>query len=575
MARRDITVRVAGEGGEGVISVAGILTRSAANAAWKVFTFRSYPAEIKGGLAMMQVRINTAAVQSIGMEADILMAFNQEAIDVWGDRIAPNGVVLYDPKHCEIPEGFSHKAVPVPLHETAMAETGGRMSKNIVALAALTRMLAVPPDRVKELIVARFKRKGEDVLERNMKAFEAGLGLLEGMPEVSEYALEPPSVKAEEKIIISGNQAVGMGALAAGCGFVAGYPITPATPILEFMMKYLPALGGNVVQAEDEIAAIASVLGASFAGKKAMTATSGPGLCLMSELIGMASMSELPLVIVDVQRSGPGTGMPTKSEQADLMYALHGTAGEAPRIVLAPTSIEDCFYQTIEAFNLAERFQMPVILLTDQAMAYRTQSVAIPDMTRLKVTGRDVPGDGAVAGYDRYLDTESGVSPMTIPGTEDGMYVATGLEHDEHGAPDYTPENRVRATAKRYRKLETLGRELDANGSGVCDPAQGAKVGIIGWGSTEGPIKEAIARANEQGTRVAHLQPKVLMPLAQKKIKEFLKPLKKVLVVEENHTSQFSRYLRSNFKMDPVDVNKCTGFPFTGDEVYEALKKHL
>jgi 2-oxoglutarate ferredoxin oxidoreductase subunit alpha len=286
-------------------------------------------------------------------------------------------------------------------------------------------------------------------------------------------------------------------------------------------------------------------------------------------------MSELPLVIVDVQRSGPGTGMPTKTEQADLMYALHGTAGEAPRIVLAPTSIEDCFYQTVEAFNLAERFQMPVILLTDQAMAYRTQSVAIPDMTHLDILERDVPGSGAVEGYDRYLDTDSGISPMTIPGMADGMYIATGLEHDEHGAPNYTPENRVRSMAKRYRKLETLGRELDTNGNGLYDPAGGAKIGIIGWGSTEGPIKEAIARAKAEGTSVAHMHPKVLMPLARERVTAFLKPLKKVLVIEENHTSQFSSYLKSNFKVDPIEVNKCTGPPFSGDEVFDALKKHL
>ena len=573
--RSDIIVRVAGEGGEGVISVAAILTRAAANAAWKVFTFRSYPAEIKGGLAMMQVRINTTPVQSIGMDADILMAFNQEAFDVWGNRIAPNGVVLYDPKHCEIPDGFSHKTVPLPLHETAMTETGGRISKNIVALAALTKVLAIPTDKVKELIVSRFKSKGEELLKKNMKAFEAGIRLVQGNDKVAEYALEPPKEDTDTKIIISGNQAVGMGALAAGCRYVAGYPITPATPILEFMMKYLPALGGNVIQAEDEIAAIASVLGASFAGRKAMTATSGPGLCLMSELIGLASMSELPIVIVDVQRSGPGTGMPTKTEQADLMYALHGTAGEAPRIVLAPTSIEDCFYQTIEAFNLAERFQMPVILLTDQAMAFRTQSVSIPDMSNLVIAEREVPENGGMEGYDRYRDTESGVSPMAIAGMEDGMYIATGLEHDEHGAPDYTPENRVRSMAKRYRKLETLGKELDANGNGVCDAANGARVGIIGWGSTEGPIQEAIASAKEQGVDIAHLHPKVLMPLPRKKIQAFLKPLKKVIVVEENYTSQFSSYLKSNFKVDPVEINKCTGLPFSGDEVFDALKKHL
>lgn len=573
MARKDIVVRVAGEGGEGVISVAEILTRAASNADWRVFTFRSYPAEIKGGLAMMQVRINTHAIQSIGMEADVLMAFNQEAFDVWGDKMTSDGLLLYDPKHCEVPEDYPFKKMEVPLHDTAMAETGARISKNIVALAALIELLDIPPHHASDLVEAKFKRKGEEVVEKNDLAFKAGLALMREKPEVQRFKLQPPKVKPENKIIISGNQAIGLGALAAGCRFVAGYPITPATPVLEFMMKYLPGFGGNVVQAEDEIAAIASCLGASYAGEKAMTATSGPGLSLMSELIGMASISELPIVLVDVQRSGPGTGMPTKTEQADLMYALYGTSGEAPRIVLAPTSIEDCFYQTIEAFNLAERYQMPVILLSDQSMAYRTQSVEIPEIEGLDIAVREAPP--STEDYHRFQITDSGVSPVTRPGTAGGMYVATGLEHDETGAPSYTPENRNKMMAKRYRKLETLGNELDSNGNGVYDTPNGAEIGVIGWGATEGPIREAIAMMEGTGGPIAHLHPKVLMPLPKKKIEKFLKPLKKVFVFEENFTGQFATYLKSHFDVDPIEVKKCSGLPFSGSEICAALKEHL
>jgi 2-oxoglutarate ferredoxin oxidoreductase subunit alpha len=575
MARKDIVVRVAGEGGEGVISVAEILTRSAAIADWRVFTFRSYPAEIKGGLAMMQVRINTSEIQSIGMDADILMAFNQEALDVWGDRITPGGVLLYDPKQCQIPDGYAHRVHAVPLHDTAMAETGARISKNIVALASLLKILAIPPDETRRLIANRFKRKGEDVVEKNLKAFDAGLALLDGAAEIETFALEPPRTKPKNKIIISGNQALALGAIAAGCRFVAGYPITPATPILEFMMKYLPGFGGNVVQAEDEIAAISACLGASYAGAKAMTATSGPGLCLMSELIGLSSMSEIPMVIVDVQRSGPGTGMPTKTEQSDLLYALYGTAGEAPRIVIAPTSIADCFYQAINAFNLAERYQMPVIVLSDQSMAYRTQSLNHPEIVDLDIATRESLSEGTGELYRRYRETSSGVSSMAIPGTADGMYVATGLEHDETGAPSYTPVNRERMMAKRYRKLDTLATYLEANGNGTCDVPEGAEVGVIGWGSTEGPIREAVMRAEGDGIKIAHLQPKVLMPLATGKVGRFLRPLKKVIVFEENHTGQFSTYLKSHFPVELIEVNKCSGLPFSGDEVFGALREHV
>jgi len=491
----------------------------------------------------------------------------------------PGGVVLYDPKHCTVPEDFAFDTVEVPLHDTAMKVTGARISKNIVALAAAVRAVGVPSDNAKELIIQKFQRKGQEVVDKNLAAFEVGLQILDRIPGIKKMHLESSSgAKAEGRIIISGNQALSLGAIAAGCNFVAGYPITPATQVLEFMMKYLPGFDGRVIQAEDEISAIAACLGASYAGAKAMTATSGPGLALMSELIGMASMSEIPMVIFDVMRSGPGTGMPTKTEQSDLMFAIHGTSGEAPRIVLAATSIEDCFHQAINAFNLAERYQMPVILLSDQSMAYRTKTMDIPDLSSIETVYREQPGSGALDEFRRYLDTDSGVSPVSIPGTEDGMFVSSGLEHDESGAANYTPENREKMVAKRYRKLETLQEELNANGNGVFDDGGGAEIGVIGWGSTEGPINEAIRRAKAEGMKVAHLQPKVLYPLPTKKIEMFLKPLKKVLVFEENHTSQFAQHLRAQVDTNGTEIkgiNQCSGFPFTPDDVYTELETHL
>jgi len=578
MPRSDVTVRVAGEGGEGVVSVGEILTRSAANSGLDVFTFRSYPAEIKGGLAMIQVRMSTETLDSIGRDADVLMAFNQEAVDTWGDKMSAGGVVLYDPRHTKLPDGYPHTAVAVPLHDAAMKETGARISKNIVALAAMVSALDLPEEKANELIVKRFKRKGQDVVDTNMRAFAAGRGLLDGNPALEPYRLEAARPRRQGRIIISGNEATSMGALAGGARFVAGYPITPATQILEFMMKHLYALGGVVIQAEDEISAIAQCLGASYAGARAMTATSGPGLCLMSELIGMASMSELPVVIIDVMRSGPGTGMPTKTEQADLMYALHGSAGEGPRIVLAATSIEDCFYQAINAFNLAERYQTPVILLTDQSMAYRTKTMDVPDLAGVELAERTSPTPEQLADYKRYLDTETGVSPMTVPGTDGGMFVSSGLEHDETGAPNYTPEMRMKMTRKRFRKLDTLAAELSANGGGLCEGGEGAKVGIIGWGSTEGAIRETLRRVRGEGAKVAHMHPKVLNPLPVAKIERWMKPLKKVIVLEENFTAQFAKHLRANVDMratEIIEVNQCTGLPYTPDDVYRELSPHL
>jgi 2-oxoglutarate ferredoxin oxidoreductase subunit alpha len=579
MSRNDVTVIVAGEGGEGVISVGEILTRAAADAGLDVFTFRTYPAEIKGGLAMMQVRMSNEPIYSMGRGCDVLMAFNQEAIDAYADSVVPGGVMLYDPKHGELRNGFRHTAIPVPLHDTAVREAGGKIAKNIVALASLMRAVDIPFDPARSRIVEKFARKGEDVLAKNLKAFDAGVGLLNGSPQVAALAVAPADEPAGTKrpMIVSGNQAICLGAVAAGCTFAAGYPITPATSILEFLMRYLYGLGGVVIQYEDEIASLAGCLGASWTGAKAMTATSGPGLCLMSELIGMASISEIPVLIVDVQRSGPGTGMPTKTEQSDLLFALHSSAGEAPRIVLAPTSVEDCFYQTVHAFSLAERYQMPVILLSDQSMAYRTRTLQIPDLDSLDVTSRTVPKLPPGQPYRRFQDTETGVSPMAIPGTPGGLFVQSGLEHDEFGKADYTPENRMKMVRKRFRKLETLERELEMKGNGVCDDGGGAELGIIGWGSTEGPIREAIEFARSAGVRVAHLQPKVLMPLPRNQIQEFLAPLRTVLIVEENFTGQLAQHLRAHVDLGGVEVrevNQCSGLPFTSDDVLMEIERY-
>jgi 2-oxoglutarate ferredoxin oxidoreductase subunit alpha len=290
----------------------------------------------------------------------------------------------------------------------------------------------------------------------------------------------------------------------------------------------------------------------------------------------MASMSELPVVIADVMRSGPGTGMPTKTEQADLLYAIHGSAGEAPRIVLAATSIEDCFYQGIRAFNLAERFQMPVILLSDQSMGYRTKTMDTPDFAGIHLESRTAPE--SIEEFARFELTDSGVSPMIAPGTPGGMFVTTGLEHDEHGLATYTPENRSRMVAKRYRKMETLAGELAAVGDGVFDNDDGASVGVIGWGSTEGTIREAIERLRGEGARIAHLHPKVLNPLPVATVEKFLSPLKRVIVLEENYTAQLAQHLRAHVAFNGtelVSVNQCTGLPFTADEVVVEIGNHV
>jgi 2-oxoglutarate ferredoxin oxidoreductase subunit alpha len=396
----------------------------------------------------------------------------------------------------------------------------------------------------------------------------------EHYPERPPYYLEPPTEETEPRLVMTGNQATALGALAAGCRFYSGYPITPATSIMEFLSKELPRLDGTLVQAEDEIAAITMALGASYGGVKSMTATSGPGLALMIEAIGHASMTEIPVVIVDVQRAGPSTGMPTKTAQGDLFMALYASSDEAPRFVIAPDSVEDCFYQMVNAFNLSEKYQMPVIVLTDQAMSGRVETMRMIDPSGITIVDRLKPhldGDGRENGYKRYALTEDGVSPMAIPGMRGGHYVAEGLEHNEYGAPNYTPEMHRAMMEKRYRKVESARREL--RGWNVVDEwgDPDAEIGIIGWGSTKGTVREAMARAMQEGVRVGALFPAMLLPMPDEEIRAFLANKRAVIVPEMNYRGMFGDVITHRYNVPVRHVNKYDGLPFKVREIYDAI----
>jgi 2-oxoglutarate ferredoxin oxidoreductase subunit alpha len=380
------------------------------------------------------------------------------------------------------------------------------------------------------------------------------------------------------------------GALAAKSGFFAGYPITPASDIMEGMAKELPQVGGTFLQAEDEMAALASVLGASFGGVRAMTATSGPGFSLMTELIGLGSMAELPAVIVDSQRAGPSTGMPTKMEQADLSFALTAGHGDTPRIIVAPANVADCYSLMIEAFNMAERYQMPVLFLTDQSLSARVESVdrsvfqpmelqgriqwAAQDSNGASTNGHSSNGHAAIGAeehsYARYAYTASGISPISTPGPGAMTYVATGLEHDEHGHPDYEPQDHTAMIQKRFRKLQTAAEELPKpQRYGDED----ATIGIIGWGSTEGTIQEAVDRARAKGYKVASLHPKILSPLPDSTILDFIHSVKQVIVPECNYSGQLANLLGAKYGLQAIRLNKFGGIPFTAGEILRAIEE--
>ena len=570
---KDLTLRIGGEGGEGVISSGEILTKAAARSGLEVFTFRTYPAEIRGGLCMFQLRADDEPVLSAGNKLDVLVAFNQEALS-YHKRLRNGGFILYDPELCkDLSSIGKKKAFATPLTDICKESTDSIRGKNMTAVGVMAYLLGIPLDIAAATVKHQFMAKGMQVVGSNTLALVGGYQYASEKLGLKRLLAVKPSEPENRKarIILSGNQAVALGALAAGVGFCAGYPITPATPIFEFLTRQLPRFGGTIIQVEDEIAAIGACLGASYSGKKAITPTSGPGMALMSESINLASMAELPLVIVDVQRSGPSTGMPTKTEQGDLNFAIYGTPGEAPRVVLAPSSVKECFEICVMALNIAERYQLPVILLSDASLAYRTETVKRFNLKKLEIVDRTQWEHGTAPSYQRYLITKNGISPMATPGTEDGEYQATGLEHDEYGHPNYSPEYHEAMHSKRYNKLDLVEKDLGARAYYNLRPI-GARLGIISWGSTRGTVTEAIKMAEENGVKVAHFHPYLLNPLPKKALKRFVSYMRKVIVVEENFTGQLCGNIRSALNIDPISLTKCQGIPFSSREIYKAIQ---
>jgi len=570
----DLIIRIAGEGGEGVISAGDFLMQAATRLGLEVVTFKTFPAEIKGGYALSQVRISDEPILSQGDSFNILVAFNGEAYGVNKNALTPGTVLVYDYPGGDF-EPEEHPGVfmyPVPMSRIAKDELVSYISKNMVALGAVAELFGISMESLKTSIRDKFIRKGQDVVDINHRAVEAGAAYVRNHLEKRDPFKFPASRPPKDVIILEGNQAIALGAITAGCRFYSCYPITPATTIANYLSELMLQVNGYVYQAEDEIASIGNCLGASFAGIKAMTGTSGPGLDLMSELIGLASMAEIPVVIVDVQRGGPSTGMPTKHDQSDLFAACFGSHGDTPKIVLAASNVEENFYLTIEAFNLAERYQIPVIFLSDASLAIRVEAIKTPDPSRIKIVNREVYSGPTTEEekFLRYRLTESGVSPIGIPGTKGAAYAATGLEHSEDSGPRTNPETRTVMTEKRWRKLAHIEDEwypVEREGD------QHAEVGIISWGLTQSVVREAMQRLRAKGLKVAALYPKMLWPLPVKAIESFGATVKKVLVPEANYQGQFADLIQAKTSVRPIKYNVYRGEPFIPKEIEKKVEE--
>ncbi|MBO1217759.1 2-oxoacid:acceptor oxidoreductase subunit alpha [Mammaliicoccus sciuri] len=569
--KSQISWKVGGQQGEGIESTGEIFATAMNRQGYYLYGYRHFSSRIKGGHTNNKIRVSSKPVRAISDDLDILIAFDQETIEVNYHEMLEGSIIIADEKaKPQNPEDSKAQLVSLPFTGVAK-ELGTALMKNMVAVGATCAVMDLDTKVFESLIKDLFGKKGESVVDLNIQALNEGYRLMsEQMDDLqSEHTIEPTD--SEGHLFMIGNDAIGLGAVAAGVRFMAAYPITPASEIMEYMIDRLPALGGTVIQTEDEIAACTMAIGSNYAGVRSFTSSAGPGLSLMMESIGLSGMTETPLVIVNTQRGGPSTGLPTKQEQSDLMQMIYGTHGDIPKIVLAPTSASDAFYLTVEAFNLAEEYQCPVILLSDLQLSLGKQTVESLDYSKVEIRrGALVEGDlekqEDKAYFKRYALTDSGVSPRILPGTIGGIHHVTGVEHDEEGKPSESAENRQKQMDKRMRKTAQLliNDPVESN-----EKYEEADILYVGFISTAGAIEEAISRLDQQNVKVNHIQIRQLHPFPSDVVQEAFNKAKKVVVAEHNYQGQLSNIIKMNINHQNKIINqtKYDGTPFLPHEI--------
>lgn len=567
--------KVGGQQGEGIDSTGEIFAVALNRLGYHLFGYRHFSSRIKGGHTNYKIRVTTESMRAISDDLDILVAFDQETIDINSHELRNGGVIIADSKFNPVVNKDNVRFFSVPLTEIAQ-NMGTSLMKNMVALGATSALLGLSSDIFQEIVNEMFSKKGQEVVSKNMESFNQGADYInkETNGPLEDFLLAKADGK--KRLFMTGNDAVGFGAMSAGVRFMPAYPITPASEVMEFLIKNLPKVGGAVIQTEDEIAAVTMAIGASYGGARSMTSTSGPGLSLMQEAIGLSGITETPLVIIDVQRGGPSTGLPTKNEQSDFNAALYGSHGEIPKIVIAPNSVEDAFYDTVEAFNLADKYQCPVIVLTDLALGMGKQTVEPFDYDRVKIDrgkylGNEELPPTETSMFKRYLFTEDDISPRVVPGQKYGIHHVTGVEHAEDGRPSENTANRKKMMDKRLNKIEnvTFDRPIEMKA-----PHENADLLVVGIGSTQGVISEAIGRLEKDGLKVNQAHIRLVSPFPKSEVKELTDRAKKVIVVENNGTGQITNLIKletgSGEKVK--SLLKYDGNPFLPSEIYNGCK---
>jgi 2-oxoglutarate ferredoxin oxidoreductase subunit alpha len=563
---------IGGEAGQGITRSGSLLGKALMRAGFHVFGMNDYPSIIRGGHNFYLLRVSDREVHSPSDTADVMLALNKETILIHEHSMSEGAGVVYDEK-IEFDEGEIERDdiifFPVPLTEIVKEIGGTPIMTNTVALGAAAALVDFDPETIKKVIADTFSGR-EEIIEQNAQAIEMGFEYVKQNYDGFPCSMSPLDEKAE-KIMLTGNEAVALGAIQAGCRFYSAYPMTPASGVLHYLAGKDVETGMVVVQAESEIAAMNMVVGASYGGARSMTATSGGGFCLMTEAFGLAGATETPVVVMLGQRPGPSTGMATYTAQADLLFAVHTSQGEFPRVVVAPGDVEGCFYRTMEAFNLAEKYQVPVIILTDKFIIESQKSEEPFDQKRvpiergaLLVTDEWTSEDW----YKRYKITESGVSPRILLGTKGATFLANGNEHDEYGYTTIDPEKVVAMAEKRFRKQRPLVEELSGLEPVEVFGDPDAVVTLVGWGSTKGPALEALRMLGGRGVKARFVQVVYMEPFPAEELRGLLKGGGEFILFETNMTAQLGKLIRLNtgFAFEHVAL-KYDGRPFNPGEI--------
>jgi len=564
----DHVIAISGSGGAGAITAGSILLDAAAKSGRYGLLTRSVGPQIRGGEAAALVRLSDRPLSCGAEKFDTLIAMDWRNIDRFIAEIplSQDSTVIADPKAGDIPDAISQSGatvVEIPLQALAAEIDNGR--PNMVALGAAAALAGIPSDAIIDVIGKKLEAKGSAVIEAGIASvITGGAAAADAMPCPPAH---DGTRDGAERWVISGNEAAGLGAVRGGVRFAAAYPITPATEILEWLAAGLPKLGGTLVQAEDELASINMVIGASFGGTPSLTATSGPGLALMIESLGLATASEVPVVVVDVMRGGPSTGIPTKSEQSDLNIAVYGFHGDAPHVVVAPLSVSDCVFTTSWAVHLAEAMQVPAIVLSDQFLG---QARAVIDRPAdVAFIGRREIAAQPANDYCRYAVTASGVSPMAIPGTAGGRYTADGLEHSPSGNPSSRGEDHAAQLDKRRNKVD--GFDYGSHWADLGGDAD-AETAVLTWGSTAAAANEAVS-ATDMPVRLIAMR--LLSPPQTDQLAAALAGVKRILIVDQSHSGQFQRYLRAFYDLpgETRSLHRAGPLLFGPSEILQALEE--